>query len=216
MITNRRTYYFHPEKIDRGIALLRDIRAMTIENTGRDFRGMLSIYGPVSVIVFDMRFIDEEDMKKFSSIWYPKLYEKNYIEMWFQNVKQMTSELWFLTGSDQAEDSAETRGGKVDGYWGKITHRFALQPYASCYDAAIEAAKEVQAKTKETFQKDLIVSQCYIGASNKIALEMDFEDLEQQKTFTDTWIGWLKEQSLFEALFVNFQDGSSEIWGTLD
>lgn len=212
MITNRRIYYFHPAKIDMGITLLREVRALTRENTGRDFRGMLSIHGPISVIVFDMRFIDEEEMKKFSEIWYPKLYEKNFIEMWFQNVKQMTSELWFITGSDNSEKT----NIKVDGYWGKITHRLDLQPYSSCYNAAVEAAKEVQAKTKEKFQKDLIVSQCYIGASSKIALEMDFEDLEQQKTFTDTWIGWLKEQDLFEALFVNFQDGSSELWGTLD
>jgi hypothetical protein len=211
MLYNRRIYHFHPAKVDIGIALLPDVRKKTREVTGRDFHVLKCLYGPISTVVFDMRFQSEEDNHTFSSSWYPMLYQENFIALWFANMKQMTSEMWGLITPDHP-DLATEEFQKVDDYWRKITYRLSLQPYSSCYDAAIEASKQIQVKTQENFQKNLTLSQCYMGVSNKIAMEFDFDDLDQQNRFTREWMEWLKTENLFGALFENLQEGTNEIW----
>jgi hypothetical protein len=209
MITNQRIYHFHPQKIDAGMAMLAELHEKTIQTTGRDFRVMTSRFGPVSTIVFDMRFQNDEDLHTFSSLWYPMLFEEKIIERWFANVKQMASGMWGLPGIK--EDS----NAKVDGYWGRLTQRLVYQPYASSYNPANEAGKRIVEKTAEVFQKEVVLSQCYQGASNKIALELDFETVEQQSAFYDTWLACLKETKLLEAFLENIQEGSSELWETV-
>jgi hypothetical protein len=213
MITNRRTYYFHLAKLELGIAWVPELLEQTTQATGRSFRVMRCLHGPMHAIVFDMRFADDADMKGISEVWYSKLYEIDTIGKWFANVKQGNSEMWSFADVDTAAKISVT---PENGLWGRITHRLAYQPYASGYDAAMTAAKQIVTKTQEHFQKALVLTQCYMGVSNIIALEADFEAVDQQMAFTESWNQWLKKNSLFGYFFDNIREGTSELWQTLN
>ncbi len=215
MIANRRTYYFHPAKIGAGIALVPELLEHTIQAAGRGFKIMRCLHGPMHALVFEMRYKDETDMQNFSDVWYPMLTEKGFIARWFANVKQMTSEIWSFPHDENAAGENKP-ADKVDGYWGPITHRLAFQPYASGYNAVMDAAAKIASKTRETLQKDLLLSQCYLGTSNIISIEADFQSVEQQTLFAEAWLRWLESEEMFVSFFVNIQQGTSELWQSLN
>jgi hypothetical protein len=211
MITNRRSYYLYPSQIDAAIELSKHIRELTVKTTGRDFRTLLCLYGPLNVLVFDMRHVDHAAMDEFGSVWYPMLFEQDLVAQWFQNVRQMTNEIWGLVKTEKT-DGETAEAEQVDGYWKSINQRLVFQPYASNYKSVLDAAKEIKVETRKAFQQELVLTQCYLGASNRIALEMDFDSLEEQRAFSAAWMKWLKEVGLFKTLFEHVQEGTNEIW----
>jgi hypothetical protein len=211
MLINRRTYTLFPSHFRQSVELAKRIREATRTKMNRSFDILTAIYGPYGTIVLELPFTDDPDHKQFSDVWYPMLYEHDWVAEWFSHVHSTESHLLFVRDLDgQPAEDVHTAPRP-----GMLIHRHRFSQIPSHKNDLLAVCDRIRAETRMQFDKDFRLLREFYGDMGVTVMEFCFASQDEQKEFLDGWYPMMEEKGWMTELFSYVSHGTGELWQSL-